>query len=81
MWHGSQEPWHNWDILAGRFVSEFGMSVIILLASVHPLIALMYSREGYPNIRTVDYWLGGDQSERYPQSRYGKLNVRPSVTY
>ncbi|KAI9574617.1 glycoside hydrolase family 2 protein [Boletus coccyginus] len=50
VWHGSQEPWHNWDILAGRFVSEFGM-------------------EGYPNIRTVDHWLGGDQIERYPQSR------------
>ncbi|KAI0723105.1 glycoside hydrolase family 2 protein [Earliella scabrosa] len=50
VWHGSQEPWHNWDILAGRFVSEFGM-------------------QGYPNIRTVDYWLGGDRSERYPQSR------------
>ncbi|KAH7930093.1 glycoside hydrolase family 2 protein [Leucogyrophana mollusca] len=50
VWHGSQEPWHNWDILAGRFVSEFGM-------------------EGYPNIRTVDYWLGEDKSERYPQSR------------
>ncbi|KIY44971.1 beta-mannosidase [Fistulina hepatica ATCC 64428] len=50
VWHGSQEPWHNWDILAGRFVSEFGM-------------------EGFPDIRTVDYWLGGDKSERYPQSR------------
>ncbi|OCB84833.1 glycoside hydrolase family 2 protein [Sanghuangporus baumii] len=50
VWHGSQEPWHNWDILAGRFVSEFGM-------------------EAYPNIRTVDYWLGDDRSERYPQSR------------
>ncbi|KAH8830756.1 glycoside hydrolase family 2 protein [Flagelloscypha sp. PMI_526] len=25
VWHGTQEPWHNWDILAGRFVSEFGM--------------------------------------------------------
>ncbi|PAV20886.1 glycoside hydrolase family 2 [Pyrrhoderma noxium] len=50
VWHGSQEPWHNWDILAGRFVSEFGM-------------------EGYPNIRTVDYWLGGDKEERHPQSR------------
>ncbi|QRV76379.1 beta-mannosidase [Ceratobasidium sp. AG-Ba] len=47
---GSQEPWHNWDILSGRFVSEFGM-------------------EGYPNIRTVDYWLGGNEAERYPQSR------------
>ncbi|KAH9483065.1 Beta-mannosidase B [Psilocybe cubensis] len=50
VWHGTQEPWHNWDILAGRFVSEFGM-------------------QGYPDIRTVDYWLGGDKSERYPQSR------------
>ncbi|KAM5540332.1 hypothetical protein V8D89_005790 [Ganoderma adspersum] len=50
VWHGSQEPWHNWDILAGRFVSEFGM-------------------QGYPNIRTVDYWLGGDKAERHPQSR------------
>ncbi|KAL1676287.1 glycoside hydrolase family 2 protein [Schizophyllum commune] len=50
VWHGTQEPWHNWDILAGRFVSEFGM-------------------EGYPNIRTVDYWLDGDVSERHPQSR------------
>ncbi|KAJ6484976.1 glycoside hydrolase family 2 protein [Mycena vitilis] len=50
VWHGSQEPWHNWDILAGRFVSEFGM-------------------QGFPNIRTVDYWLDGEKSERFPQSR------------
>ncbi|TDL29523.1 glycoside hydrolase family 2 protein [Rickenella mellea] len=50
VWHGSQEPWHNWDILSGRFVSEFGM-------------------QGYPNIRTVDYWVGGDKAERHPQSR------------
>ncbi|KAF7798913.1 hypothetical protein EIP86_010141 [Pleurotus ostreatoroseus] len=50
VWHGSQEPWHNWDILAGRFVSEFGM-------------------EAYPNIRTVDHWLGGNKAERFPQSR------------
>ncbi|BEI83975.1 hypothetical protein CcaverHIS002_0405790 [Cutaneotrichosporon cavernicola] len=25
VWHGTQEPWANWDMLAGRFVSEFGM--------------------------------------------------------
>ncbi|KAF8639454.1 hypothetical protein AX16_010309 [Volvariella volvacea WC 439] len=50
VWHGSQEPWHNWDILAGRFISEFGM-------------------QGFPNIRTVDYWLSGNKAERYPQSR------------
>ncbi|KAF6762656.1 beta-mannosidase [Ephemerocybe angulata] len=51
VWHGSQEPWHNWDILSGRFVSEFGM-------------------QGYPDIRTVEYWLGGDKSEAFPQSSY-----------
>lgn len=27
-------------------------------------------REAYPDIRTVDYWLDGDKSERFPQSRY-----------
>jgi hypothetical protein len=27
-------------------------------------------RQGYPNIRTVDYWLGGEMSERHPQSRW-----------
>lgn len=26
-------------------------------------------REGYPNIRTVDYWLGDNKDERFPQSR------------
>lgn len=51
VWHGTQEPWHNWDKLSGRFVSEFGM-------------------QGYPDIRTVDYWNGPDNAvERYPQSR------------
>ncbi|KAI6119373.1 glycoside hydrolase family 2 protein [Pisolithus croceorrhizus] len=50
VWHGSQQPWQNWDILAGRFVSEFGM-------------------QGYPNVRTVDYWLDGRTDERFPQSR------------
>ncbi|KAG8949952.1 hypothetical protein FRC00_007913, partial [Tulasnella sp. 408] len=50
VWHGSQEPWHNWDKLSGRFVSEFGM-------------------QGYPDIRTVDYWVGDNKAERYPQSR------------
>lgn len=34
-----------------------------------------FSRQGYPNIRTVDYWLGGDQSERYPQSRYAYMRT------
>ena len=32
VWHGTQEPWHNWDILSGRFVSEFGMLETFLLS-------------------------------------------------
>jgi beta-mannosidase len=28
-----------------------------------------YHRQGYPNIRTVDYWTGENKAERYPQSR------------
>ena len=35
---------------------------------VHKLAHSLY-RQAYPNIRTVDYWIGGDASERYPQSR------------
>lgn len=30
-------------------------------------------RQGYPNIRTVDHWIGEDKSERFPQSRYALL--------
>ena len=26
-------------------------------------------RQGFPDIRTVDYWLGGNKAERFPQSR------------
>lgn len=51
VWHGTQEPWTNWDKLGGRFISEFGM-------------------EGFPSIRTVDYWLDGNTSQRYPQSKW-----------
>lgn len=28
VWHGTQEPYQNWDQLAGRFVSEFGMQAL-----------------------------------------------------
>lgn len=35
VWHGTQEPWANWDKLAGRFVSEFGMQGYPDLRTVH----------------------------------------------
>lgn len=31
---------------------------------------LSENRQGYPDIRTVDHWLGGNTAERFPQSRY-----------
>ena len=38
-------------------------------------------REGYPDIRTVDYWLGGDKAERYPQSRCALDSLAVTFTY
>ena len=38
VWHGSQEPWSNWDKLAGRFVSEFGMWVLSSIAFAPELL-------------------------------------------
>lgn len=35
VWHGTQEPWANWDKLAGRFVSEFGMQGYPNIRTVH----------------------------------------------
>ena len=26
-------------------------------------------RQGFPNLKTIDYWLGGNNTERFPQSR------------
>jgi len=71
VWHGTQESWHDWDKLAGRFVSEFGMWVLSFSSSIpcdnDPTEPLR--RQGYPNIRTVDFWTGDNKSERFPQSR------------
>ncbi|KAF8244422.1 glycoside hydrolase [Wilcoxina mikolae CBS 423.85] len=34
VWHGTQEPYQSWDVLAGRFVSEFGMEAYPSLATI-----------------------------------------------
>jgi len=60
VWHGSQEPWHNWDKLAGRFVSEFGMWVLSRASATlkpAPLINRLSSKAGapqYPHRRFLD---------------------------
>ncbi|SCV66949.1 BQ2448_5595 [Microbotryum intermedium] len=50
VWHGSQQRYQDWDLLSGRFVSEFGM-------------------QGLPDIRTMDDFINGEESERHVQSR------------
>ena len=69
VWHGTQEPWQNWDILSGRFVSEFGMYENSIFCSYYLPSYWALKRQGFPDIRTVDYWLGGNKAERFPQSR------------
>ena len=80
VWHGSQEPWHNWDVLAGRFVSEFGMLVTHAFDDLIRHVAHSFCRQAYPNIRTVDYWTDGDLSERYPQSRYVSVSLKARIS-
>lgn len=50
IWAGSMDYYQNYDIMGGRFISEFGIPA-------------------FPDIRTVDYWLGGDTTQRYSQSK------------
>ncbi|KAH7090112.1 glycoside hydrolase [Auriculariales sp. MPI-PUGE-AT-0066] len=47
---GIMEFYQNYDILGGRFVSEFGLP-------------------SFPDMPTIDYWLDGDKSQRYSQSK------------
>ncbi|KAI9452082.1 beta-mannosidase [Russula earlei] len=52
VWHGSQEPWDNWDVLAGRFVSEFGMQAYPNIRTVDYWTSGDIS-ERYPQSRTT----------------------------
>ena len=39
------------------------LSVLVRLRYLTPV------RQGYPDIRTVNYWIGDDKAERFPQSK------------
>jgi beta-mannosidase len=63
VWHGTQEPWHNWDILSGRFVSEFGMQGYPDIRTVdHWLDG--NKAERYPQSRTMNQHNKADGFER-----------------
>ncbi|KAG8794684.1 hypothetical protein FRC17_008262, partial [Serendipita sp. 399] len=69
---GSQEPWHNWDILAGRFVSEFGMGIPISAPSTTG--SEMISRKDIPNPGNIsDMANVGELTEPFA-SKYRTMN-------
>ena len=63
VWHGTQEPWHNWDKLAGRFVSEFGMQAYPDIRTVDHWIN-GEKAERYPQSRTMGNHNKADGFER-----------------
>nr|GAT59392.1 glycoside hydrolase family 2 protein [Mycena chlorophos] len=58
-------------------LANFAVAVVLLLicyenfgrSSSTGRLVSEFGMEAYPNIRTVDYWLDGNTSERFPQSR------------
>lgn len=63
VWHGSQESWHEWPKLAGRFVSEFGMFARSALPCRLKLIVRCLGK----GTRTSVRWI------------VGLMEIRPSV--
>ena len=64
VWHGSQEPWTNWDKLAGRFVSSVRHVDLGRTDKCHS----EFGMQGYPDLRTVREW-DDDEKQLFPQSR------------
>ncbi|CAD6580493.1 MAG: hypothetical protein CYPHOPRED_001232 [Cyphobasidiales sp. Tagirdzhanova-0007] len=63
VWHGTQEPYQNWDKLGGRFVSEFGMHALPDLRTIDQYLEYK-NIERYPLSKTVQMHnkAGGGQS-------------------
>ncbi|KAI9890623.1 MAG: hypothetical protein M1814_003821 [Vezdaea aestivalis] len=54
VWHGNQEPYQNYDKLAGRFVSEFGMQAFPSLEAMESFLISNYigpNRRRQPPLR------------------------------
>ncbi|KAI0036030.1 glycoside hydrolase family 2 protein [Vararia minispora EC-137] len=63
VWHGTQEPWHNWDKLAARFCSEFGMQAYPNIRTVDYWTG-SDKAERYPQSRTTINHDKAEGSER-----------------
>lgn len=65
VWHGAQEKYQNWDRLAGRFVSEFGMQAFPNVPTVDAYLARgRADPDRYPQSSTVDFHNKADGHER-----------------
>jgi beta-mannosidase len=63
VWHGSQQPYQQWNRLGGRFVSEFGMQG---LPSIHTIDYLLdgNDEDRYPQSETIEHHNKADSWER-----------------
>ena len=54
VWHGTQEKYQDFDKLAGRFVSEFGMEALPNMKTIDSYLP-KGSTERYPQSSTIDF--------------------------
>ncbi|KAK9368715.1 glycoside hydrolase superfamily [Lipomyces kononenkoae] len=62
VWHGTQEKYQNWNQLAGRFVSEFGMQAFPNIETVKSFVTEASSQ--HPQSEIVDHHNKADGFER-----------------
>lgn len=65
VWHGTQEKYQNFDKLAGRFVSEFGMEAFPNIKTIEAYLPKgKDDPDRYPQSSTVDFHNKADGHER-----------------
>jgi len=65
VWHGTQEKWQNFDKLAGRFVSEFGMQAFPSVRTIDAYLPKgKDDPDRYPQSETVDFHNKAEGHER-----------------
>ena len=65
VWHGTQEPWQNFDKLGGRFVSEFGMHGFPSVKTLESFLPLgKDDPDRYAQSSTIEYHNKADGHER-----------------
>ena len=70
IWGGKEWPWQEYPFHGGRFVRY---AAVYLPMYVHPTDVFSMASEfgipGFPDVKTVDYWLDGNTKDRWAQSK------------